>query len=47
MFKYRKNPKNTLSCNELIIKGMFKRRRLATAAIAQVCDRKHFISVVK
>ncbi|MBQ8634773.1 hypothetical protein IJX73_02430 [bacterium] len=47
MFKSVKNYKNSLNCNDLILKGMYKRRRLAMAAIAQVCDNKQFIRVVK
>ena len=47
MFKSAKNQKNTISCNDLILKGMYKRRRLAVAAIAQVCDNKQFMRVVK
>ena len=47
MFKVTRKQKNFINCNDLILKGMFKRRRLAFAAIAHVCDTKQIIRVVK
>lgn len=47
MFRAMKNQKNFINCNDLILKAMFKRRRLACAAIAKVCDYKQTIRVVK
>ncbi|MBQ4647211.1 MAG: hypothetical protein IJB79_07670 [Candidatus Gastranaerophilales bacterium] len=47
MFKSLKKSKNYLNSNELIIKSMFKRRKLALAAIAHVCDNQQIIRVVK
>ena len=47
MFNFKKDIKNTLNCNELIKKGMLKRRRLANSAIAKICNIKQEIRVVK
>ena len=47
MFKAIKTKTNTYSCNELILKGMLKRRRLACAAILNICDSQRLIKVVK
>lgn len=47
MFKNLKNPKNYLNCSELIIKAMYKRRKLAFAAIAHVCNGTTAIRVIK
>lgn len=47
MFKAFKKSKNYLLANDLIVKGMFKRRRLAVAAIAHVCDNRKLMQVVK
>ena len=48
MFKAAKNGKNYLNCNELIQKGMLKRRRLACASILNICDSaQRMIKVVK
>ncbi len=48
MFKtIKKNNKNFLCCNELIVNAMVKRRRLASAAILNVCDVKEKLRVVK
>ena len=47
MFCSTKKVKNSLNSNELILKAMQKRRRLALSAIAHVCDNKQFMRVVK
>lgn len=47
MFKAIVKPKNYINCNELILKGMYKRRRLALAAIAHICDNTKIMRVVK
>lgn len=47
MFKIKQDRKNFLNCSELIIKGMYKRRRLAIASIAKISDKQTFIQVVK
>ncbi len=47
MFKTIKVNKNFFSCNELIKKGMLKRRRLAISAIFNICDVKERIRLVK
>lgn len=47
MFKLNKQRKNFLNSNELILKGMYKRRRLALSAIAHICDAKYNFRVVK
>ena len=47
MLKAKKNPKNYLNCNDLIIKGMYKRRKLALAAIAHITDNVQMIRLVK
>lgn len=47
MFKAVKKEKISLNCNELIIKGMFKRRKLAFSMIAHICDERQLIRVVK
>ena len=47
MFKAVKNPKNYLSSNYLISKGMYKRRNLALAAISQIRNTRSTIRVVK
>lgn len=47
MFKIKQKRKNFLNCNELIIKGMYKRRRLAFASIARLSDRQSAIQIVK
>ena len=47
MFKAGKQVKNFLSSNDMIIKSMFKRRRLALAAIAHIYDNKKNMYIVK
>lgn len=47
MYKTMKMNKNYLCCNELILKGMLKRRRLAVSAIFNICDIKERIRLVK
>lgn len=47
MFKLLNGKKNYLVSNDLIIKGMQKRRKLALAAILNVSDRRADIRVVK
>ena len=47
MFKAAKRQKQHLSCNDLIIKGMFKRRKLAYSMIAHICDDRQPLRVVK
>ena len=47
MFKNIKEAKNYLNSNELILKGMLKRRHLAISAIAHICDTKYKIRVIK
>lgn len=47
MFKNLKSSKNYLYSNELILKGMLKRRRLAVSAIAHICDTKFKIRLIK
>ena len=47
MYKTMKTNKNYLFCNELILKGMLKRRRLAVSAIFNICDIKERIRLVK
>ncbi len=42
-----KAEKNYFNCNELILKGMLKRRRLAVSAIYNICDVKEKIRIVK
>ncbi len=42
-----KTDKNYFNCNELILKGMLKRRRLAVSAIYNICDIKEKIRIVK
>jgi hypothetical protein len=46
MFKSRKI-KNFFNSNNMITKGMLKRRRLALMAIAQVNDSKQTLKVIK
>lgn len=47
MFKLFHSKKNYLNSNDLIIKGMQKRRSLAKSAILNIRDRKSEIRVVK
>lgn len=47
MFKAAKRQKQYLNCSDLIIKGMFKRRKLAFSMIAHICDDKQLLRVVK
>lgn len=47
MFKIKQKRKNFLNCNELIIKGMYKRRRLAVASLAKLADKQFVVQVVK
>lgn len=47
MFKTGKNQKNYLNSNDMILKSMFKRRRLALSAIAHICDTQKTLRVVK
>lgn len=47
MFKAVKKQKNFFNSNDLIIKGMFKRRKLAFSMIARIYDDKQIIRVVK
>jgi len=47
MFSAAKKQKNYLNANDLILKGMFKRRRLAVSAIAHICDNIKTLRVVK
>ncbi len=47
MFKITKKQKNYLNCNDLILKGMFKRRRLAVSAIAMIYDNVQTVRVIK
>lgn len=47
MLKRLKNRKNSLNCNDLVLKGMFKRRKLANSAISQICTVKKAIRLVK
>lgn len=44
---FKKSKKNYLNSNELILKGMLKRRKLALASIAHICDNRQLIRVVK
>lgn len=47
MFKSIANKKNYLNSNELITKGMLKRRRLALSAISRVSDKVQTLRLVK
>lgn len=47
MFKLNREDKNYLKCNDLITKGMIKRRRLAASAILNLCEFQAKIYVVK
>ena len=47
MFKAAKNGKNAYACNYLIKNAMLKRRRLAYAAILNICETKALLKVVK
>lgn len=47
MFRAARNRKNYLNSNEMIKKSMIKRRRLALAAIAHICDNVQVLRVVK
>ncbi len=47
MFKAAKRQKQHLNSNDLIIKGMFKRRKLAYSMIAHICDDRQLLRVVK
>ena len=47
MFSAARNRKNYLNSNDLIIKGMYKRRRLAVAAISHICDNVKMLRIVK
>mgnify|MGYP003294468665 CR=1 FL=1 len=47
MFVNFRKTKNTLNSNDLVIKGMYKRRRLAMASIAMIQNKKHVLQVVK
>ena len=47
MFSAVKNKKNYLNSNNLILKGMYKRRKLAVAAISHICENKQTIQLVK
>ena len=47
MFKAVKKQKNYLNSNDLIIKGMFKRRKLAFSMIAHICEDRQLMRVVK
>ena len=47
MFKMVNAKKNYLNCNDLIAKGMIKRRRLANAAIFNICETRQTLRVVK
>ena len=47
MFKAARSRKNYLNSNEMIQKSMFKRRRLALAAISHICDNVQMLKVVK
>lgn len=46
MFKITKS-KNYLNVNNMITKGMLKRRRLALAAILNICENQAIMKVVK
>ncbi len=47
MFKLLSHSKNYYNSNDLIIKGMQKRRKLAASAILKLCDKKINFRVVK
>ncbi len=47
MFKEFKNEKNYLECSSLIQKAMLKRRKLAMAAIFNLCELRQQIRLVK
>ena len=47
MLKTIKLNKNSLSCNDLILKAMYKRRKMAVSAIYNICDIKERIRLVK
>jgi len=47
MFKAARIKKDYLNSNEMIVKSMFKRRRLALAAISHICDNVKMLRVVK
>ncbi len=47
MSKLKINAKNSLGCNDAILKAMSKRRRLAFSAIANLCETQQKIRVVK
>ena len=47
MFKAARNRKNYFNSNEMRIKSMLKRRKLALAAISHICDNVQMLRVVK
>lgn len=47
MAKIITQKKNYLTCNDLIIKSMYKRRRLVFSAISKICDNQPIVKVVK
>lgn len=47
MFKAAKLRKNFFACNELIKNGMYKRRKLAYAAIYNICHTEQKLRIVK
>lgn len=48
MFANKNKKENYLNCNDLITKAMIKRRRLAAAAISNICNKEQtLMRVVK